>query len=265
MVTRTESKIPAGLRKSVINGAGWIELASSEEFASLKKIENRSKGPKHVPVQHWDMLQIFNDRLAEGNVNVDASVGMLSPNTEKFVYVADVGLKDHKDFTFQLGFISYNDKSKAMRVIAADRVFCCSNQMFRGLTDEKQYHLKGASDAIVGKIDSGIEKFKLFRDERLAEIKGLKNFEINRDTLGTIVMDLYLNEEFGKNPMLIGSIVNEWVSQHSKDPRHEEFIDNTAWSLQNCATEQFKKISYNNRLRTDAEFSRILMNRIESK
>lgn len=244
--------------KGVINGAGWVEIVTKDDFEELRKIENPSRGTKHVPIQHWNAVQLFGNRLADAGIKIDRQTGLISPNTEKFLFMADVSVKDFPDFNFQLGFINYNDRTRALSVVASEIVMVCSNQCFRydNQNDKtlRRKHLAGSTDdAILETIDRGIEHFKLFRDRRVEEINRFKSVELDDKKLGNVLLNMHRSQVFGRNPGLISSIFNEF-----DNPRHEEFRDRTLWNFHNAATEQLKQINVCGRIKTDAELQRVL-------
>lgn len=250
----------ASLLKSgtVVNGAHWAVLKDKQEFDSLGEIFNAPKGRIHAPIQHNDALRVFEDRLAQTGFSIGDRVGMLSPNTEKFVYVVDIKNEQADDFVFQLGFINYNNRAMSARIIASDKCFVCSNNTYRGLTEERQRHVGDSLTGFNSIIDSGIEKFKEYSEKRLAEINSFKNTEIDDAKLSKILLEMHRSPVFSKDPAMIGRIFTEFDQQHGDDPRHEEFTDYSVWSFQNCATEQLKSVNPARRLVTDTAMLNIL-------
>lgn len=243
---------------TVVNGAHWAVLKDQREFESLSEINNAPKGRLHSPIQHAAALKVFEDRLAETNFKIGDRVGMLSPNTEKFVYVVDVKNEIADDFVFQLGFINYNNRAMSARIIASDKCFVCSNNTYRGLTDEKQRHVGDALSGFNSLIDSGIEKFNSYVDARIEEIDAFKDTEIDDAKLSKILLEMHRSPVFSKDPAMIGRIFTEFDQQHGDQPRHEEFSDYSIWSFQNCATEQLKSVNPARRLITDSAMLNIL-------
>lgn len=245
------------LSKSVCNGAHWTELYSDAEFEALKEIKNESRGTKHVPLQHWDGMQIFRDRLGAANIEVKNQVGMLSPNHQKFIYLSEVTDMNLPDLNFMLGFISFNDKSRSVQTLMGTKVFCCSNGMVKQADGSlKQKHLTHVVDGTAKIFDAGIEKFNEYRDVRLARINREKQIEVSDRMLADMVLEMHKSEVFGRDPGFIGRMVGEFTAP---TPRHEEFgSKSTLWGWENAMTEQYKSVSPVNGMRMAEEFNRII-------
>ena len=239
------------------NGAGWRELRTQDELELLKKVENESRGSKHVPLQHWDGVRMFQDRLEAANIAVKNQVGMLSPNQRKFIYLSEVTDMNLPDLNFMLGFISFNDKSRSVQTVMGTKVFCCSNGMIKQADGSlKQKHLSHVVDGTAQIFDAGISKFNEYRDERMARINREKQVEVDDRMLADIVLEMHRSDVFGNDPGFIGKIVDEFTAPV---PRHEEFgSKSTLWGLENAMTEQYKSHSPISNMRMGDEFNRIV-------
>lgn len=239
----------------VCNGAGWRTIKTEEDFEFLKTVKNEPKGNKHIPLQHHEAISIFNDRIAHANVKVKENVALLSPNQQKMIYMTKVGDQELPDLDFFLGFLSFNDKTRSVSVLSGTSVFVCSNLTFRADCEmKKQKHIAGVEDGTVSIFDAGIEDFWKYRENRLSEISRMKEVEVSRDMQGQILLDMLHSPILGRDPAMVAS----FNAQFEK-PVHDEFIDRSLWHYQNAATEELKKVSYYNRLKTDKEVDRILL------
>lgn len=243
--------------KGVVNQAGWFELNTKSDFEELKKINNPSRGSKHVPIQHYDAVQLFGDRVSSNtNIKIDRQIGLLSPNTEKFLLMCEIKDDSIKDFSFILGFVSFNDKTRAISVISSTNAFVCSNLKITGIMSEKQKHLNGVTDGTAKVFDLGIANFEQYRDKRVKQIERSKNVEVDDKILSDIVLQMHRSEIFGKNPMMISNILKEFTNDI---PRHDEFGSrSTLWSLENAMTEVSKNISPIRTIGYNQEFDRIV-------
>lgn len=240
--------------KGTINGAGWTEMREEEEFKMLRDIHNEPQGSKHVPLQHWNGMDMFNDRIAAANIAVKSQIGLLSQNERKFIYMAEVSDTNLPDLSFMLGFISFNDRSRSVQAIATTMCFVCTNLTFHNLGDDlRQKHLSNVTDGTATIFDAGISKFNEFRDTRMAQINRMKQVEISREMQGNIILDMMHSDVFGKDPIFISN-----TNKQFEKPVHDEFLDRSVWHFQNAATEEMKKISCASRVKTDKELDRIL-------
>jgi hypothetical protein len=243
--------------KGTINGAGWTEMREEEEFEMLRDIHNEPQGSKHVPLQHWNGMDMFNDRIAAANIAVKSQIGMLSQNEQKFIYMAEVSDTNLPDLSFMLGFISFNDRSAALRCLHGTHVFCCSNGKFVSEGDfERQKHLSSVHDGAIKIFDNGISSFNKFRDNRMAQIEDEKRVEVDDRMLADIVLGMHKSDVFGRDPGFIGKVVGEFTAPV---PRHAEFgSKSTLWGLENALTETYKTVNPINSMRYAKEFDRII-------
>ena len=246
----------------VINGAGWEVLTTKDHFESLKDIHNDSKGTRHQPVQHWDCVNRFCDVIAKSGIGIRQYNGMLSPNKQKFIFTASMTDSRLPDMEFNIGFISFNDKSRALTCFSGTKVFCCSNEVIRcngGV--EKHKHLKNIDGKIEALFSSGIEDFWQYRDNRLAMIEREKQIEVDDRMFADIILDMHKSKVFGKDPAFIGKVVNEFVAPV---PRHEEFgSKSTLWGLENAMTEMYKSYNPISNIKQFEEFERIITPHLE--
>ena len=246
----------------LLNGAGWREIKTNEDFEFLNTIKNESKGNRHVPLQHGEAIRIFNDRLAAANVNIKEQHGLLSPNQQKFIFMTRVGDSNLPDLDFFLGFLSFNDKSRSLTNLRGTHVFCCSNGVISSESiGKKQKHLSHVNDGAVSVFDSGIEDFWQYRDNRLAMIEREKQIEVDDRMFADIILDMHKSKVFGKDPAFIGKVVNEFVAPV---PRHEEFgSKSTLWGLENAMTEMYKSYNPISNIKQFEEFERIISPHLE--
>lgn len=213
-----------------LNSASW---ADTKDLERLRGINTLPLGSRHVPLNHGDVLAKFWEGMKECGMTVATDRGMLSPDTYKYMYVAELanqGMRD-KSMTFNIGFINYNNKQRSFRVLAGERVFVCSNEMFSGeVKESKRKHTKNAWEVLREKMSAGFDMFKKFTDARKTEIDRLKALAFPDVSLGAAVLELHRKSGLGNTD--IDRIIKEWDA-----PTFDYGVDkNTAWNFQNACT-----------------------------
>lgn len=211
------------------NAKNW-ELTTDVD--RLLAIQPMKLGPKHEPVNHGEALQLFKAVAIDNKINFGKEFGMLSNDSSRFVYVADV--KDTiGDLAYTLGFVNYNNMRKAFCGLAGERVFVCSNQRYSGVSDESTKHLSSLKDGLRGKIENIVNFYSQFREKREKEIASLKEARYTDDSVGRAALTFLRKKTFPG--ATIEKIVNEWDK-----PSYDEFKDRTAWSFLNATTHVMK-------------------------
>jgi len=219
---------------TVCNEKSWTNVT---DIGNLRNIQTESLGPRHSPVNHGDCLDMFQNTLADKNVNFSNGTGLLSQDRLKYVYVCEIKVDVSPDFTFTMGFCNYNNKRKSLTGLAGEKVFICSNEMYTGqIKEHRRRHTAGIHGEVRGVFENTVEQFNTFVEERGTEINFLKEAKFGDKQLGDTVLNLHRNSYLGSAN--ISRIVKEW-----DHPRHKEFEERTAWSFQNAATEVMKGVA----------------------
>ena len=217
----------------VLNQKCWSETV---DLNDLRAVKTTPLGTKHHPVNHGDALEMFKTKLIDNGINVIKERGMLSVNKLKYIYVADVYNKC-SDMVLTNGFINYNDKSKAFTMVMGEKVFVCSNEcVSHQLRDLKSRHTGNVYQEIRDKMQSGIERFFEFTNERINDINMMKETPFGEKQLGSVILDLHRGS--GLSNTNIGKIVEEF-----DNPSYPEFMDRSAWNFHNACTHVFKRIA----------------------
>jgi len=95
--------------------------------ADLLDFQPQALGARHKPINHFQALTMFKDRVAS-SFDVRSERGMLSPDRSKYLYISTVGYGLNDANEYGVGFINFNDRTKAFSPILGERVFVCSNE-----------------------------------------------------------------------------------------------------------------------------------------
>ena len=223
---------------SICNQMNW---ETTTNVNRLTDIVTEPRGPRHNPVNHGMALELFKERLDGSNIKISKDNGMLSTDLMKYIYTAEVMDESIPDYAFTLGFINFNNKKKSFTGLFGETVFVCSNEMFRGETiNDNRRHTANVWGKLTGKMDSIIERFNIFRDNRFKQIETMKEMELSDRDTGEIILNMHRNSVMSNTN--IARVVHEFDY-----PTHQEFKTRTLWSLQNAVTETAKNITDPNR------------------
>ena len=219
-----------------IANAGWTEV---KNFESLKNLDHQPMGTRHTPVPHFTAIEFFKEKLLEHGIEVIKDRAIMSPDTYKLVYVADVKPLDGKvsdDFTYSVGFLNNNDRSRAFTGIAGTTVYVNNSQMYVSEGVFKTRHCTNVREYLNDRIGSIITWFKDYYAVQSGRIEKMKKTPCTDGILGSVLL-AYIRQPYTLSSTNIKSIVKEYDK-----PKFEVFKDRTLWALQNTTSEVFKKV-----------------------
>lgn len=217
-----------------VENHGWTEV---KDIETIKNLDFAPQGPKHVPVPHYEAIEFFKERLAEHKIEIVRERTILSPDTMKCMYIADVRPdgKAEDGFVFSVGFINNNDRTKAFTGIAGTTVYVNNAQMYVCDNSFKTRHTTTIREMLMDRSAHIIKWFNEYYLQSKNMIEKMKNTNISDKDVGKLVMS-YIRAKYIISSTNIKRIVDEW-----DHPRHEEFKPRTLWSLQNTTAEVFKR------------------------
>jgi hypothetical protein len=214
---------------------GWIEV---KDYSTLASLNFEPQGPRHVPVPHDYAIEFFKNSLLEHNIEIIREKAVLSPDTMKLMFLADVrpNKKAEKDFIFSVGFINNNDRTRAFTGIAGTTVYINNAQWFVSDDSYKTRHTTTVREMLAERSAHIITWFNEYYQQQSGMIETMKNTKCTDKHVGELILR-YIREKYILGSTNIKRIVDEW-----DNPRHDEFKPRTLWSLQNACAEVFKKI-----------------------
>jgi hypothetical protein len=146
---------------------------------------------------------------------------------------------DAQDLGMSLGLRGANDKSMAIQVIAAARVFVCDNMAFSGLNGAVVLRRKHTSRldlerVVPPAIDAYLEKAGAFR----LDIDRMKNLDLSPGKAKELIYDAFANHEV--LPLRMFPRVGQLY--FVDDLQRDRFRDRTLWSLNNAFTQAVKDL-----------------------
>ena len=214
---------------------GWTEV---KDYSTLKSLVFESQGPRHVPVPHDYAIDFFKNTLFEHNIEVIRERAVLSPDTMKLMFIADVrpNGKAEDGFVFSVGFINNNDRTKAFTGIAGTTVYVNNAQWYVSDNSFKTRHTTTVRDMLAERSAHIIAWFNEYYQKQSGIIEKMKNTKISDADVGKLVL-AYIRDKYVLSSTNIKRIVEEW-----DNPTHSEFEPRNLWSLQNACAEVFKKV-----------------------
>lgn len=220
---------------SKMNVGGWVEV---KDYSTLSNLQFDSQGPRHVPVPHDYAIDFFKNALAEHNIEIIRERAVLSPDTMKLMFVADVRPqgKAEDGFVFSVGFINNNDRTKAFTGIAGTTVYVNNAQWYVSDNSFKTRHTTTVREMLAERSAHIINWFNEYYQQQSGIIEKMKQTKVTDKDVGGLVLT-YIRDKYVLSSTNIKRIVDEW-----DHPKYEEFKERNLWSLQNTCAEVFKKI-----------------------
>lgn len=156
----------------------WSEMTDIE---TLKKIKSKPRGPKHITVNHGDILEVFMAKLHK-SYTVLSVHGYLSHDSHSYIYLAEIESGDDNDFNYMVGFINTNNQSRSFTAVVGEKIIDTGAIILDEMDFDKKRHTLNANETILsGKINVLFKNFKYYMHERSSEIKYMKTIDFNRD------------------------------------------------------------------------------------
>lgn len=214
-----------------LNGAKWIETASVE---MLKQVVNPSLGNRHVPVNHGEVLETFMAKAESQGLSLSNSGGYLSPAKDKFIFVAEVLIE--KEMAYSIGFMNFNDRSRAFTGLAGERVICHANLCFGGVFNpSRTRHTTYVEERLDDKVESIFDCYNDCVEKMKTTMGFLKEREVDDASLGKVLVDLHRSE-------MLGATNIQRVIQEFDSPKFEDGDTPNGWQLQNAFAHVLKKV-----------------------
>ena len=216
---------------------GATLITSNEvKLEQLEAIEMPEPTRTYVPVSHYDLAMnvgAIGERVIDKELH-SKKFGIARKGQHMF---ATYTYKNEEDeIGMSIGFRNSYDKSMSIGVCVGAKVFVCENLMMTGEVTFMRKH----TGNILDELNSLIFKVLYNSEDKFVQLQedkeSMKEIPINNqrawETMGVL---------FGKgiiNTPQISIMRKEW-----KNPSHQEFEDDSLWSLYNAGTEALKTCS----------------------
>jgi hypothetical protein len=219
-----------------MNNAGWTEV---KNFESLKSLDHQPQGPRHMPIPHFTAIEFFKERLQEHGIEITSERAIMSPDTYKLMYIADVKPVNEvtsEDFCFSVGFLNNNDRTRAFTGIAGTKVAMTSSQWYVSEGSFKTRHMQNVFSYLTERSANIIQWFKDYQKEQSGRIDKMKNTECTDAMVGEVIL------KYIRTPYILSSTNIKNIVREYDKPKFEAFKEKTLWSFQNTTMEVFKRV-----------------------
>ena len=214
----------------VLNQNGWNPTTDVEFLAS---INNPSLGPRHLPIQHGEVLQMFLEKADQMGISIKSSSGFLSPEKDKYIYIAETD--QNEEVSYSLGFINFNDRSKSFVGLASERIHKWRSVCFSGVfSPSRTRHTLNVEERLEGKIDGVFGQYEKYITDMKSAMGFLKESQINDANLGRILVNLHRKQVMGATN--ITRIINEYDNPDFED------VGNNGWKVYGSFSEVIKRL-----------------------
>jgi hypothetical protein len=195
------------------------------------------------PVPHFDLVtSLIDDLGSRGIAVVREQYATVGRDGARLFGVMDLRIDglDTPDLSTSLGLRGANDKSMAIQVIAAARVFVCDNLAFSGSDGAvvlKKKHTSGLDlGAVVPPaIESCLEKAGAFR----RDIDRMRDFPLTDDRAKQIIYDAFTRDRAVLPIRMLPDVHHLYFDD---EQQRAKFEARSLWSLTNAFTEAVKSL-----------------------
>jgi Domain of unknown function (DUF932) len=195
------------------------------------------------PVPHFDLVSSLIDDLGRRGIAVAReSYATVGRDGARLFGVMDLRIDglDTPDLSTSLGLRGANDRSMAIQVIAAARVFVCDNLAFSGSDGAvvlKKRHTSrlDLADVVPPAIESYLEKAGAFR----LDIDRMRDFSLTDDRAKGIIYDAFTR---GREVLPVRLLPRVHRAYFDDDEQRAKFDARSLWSLNNAFTEAVKAL-----------------------
>jgi hypothetical protein len=193
------------------------------------------------PVAHFDLVSSLIDDLGRRGIAVTreqyATVGRDGARLFGVMDLRVDGL-DTPDLATSLGLRGANDRSMAIQVIAAARVFVCDNLAFSGsdgavVLKKKHTSRLDLAQVVPPAIESYLEKAGAFR----LDIERMQDFALTDDRAKGVIYEAFTRHH-AVLPLRLLPAVHRFYFDDEK--QRAKFEERSLWSLNNAFTEAVK-------------------------
>ena len=217
---------------NVEDGAADVDfIRAHENLEPLGKI--------HTPISSAIVLSKFREKAASLGMELCNEQAALHKEGRRFMYTASVKSETHYDengrpeYSLEVGFRNFGDKSLAFSGMCASHVFVCENGVCHGVViPSKMRHTSGnvgSAYMLDGKIDAIFSRFIEDKDAMHDQIGLMRSTALTDGIVGRFVKGLVGNPYIGAANTM--RIIEDVVSPERNDPN-----DSSVWRLANAAS-----------------------------
>ena len=201
----------------------------------LKLIPTPEGTESHHPLAHQEIVQALIEALEFRHIAVVRDEYAVSVDGMKMFGVLDLEAT-FEGCRFSIGIRNSNDKSMRLAMTVGYRVFVCDNMAFQGdFTPVLAKHTKKFS--LIDAVSVGVDRMQRNFEPMRQVVKNWKATLIPNEAAKLIIYRAFVEGEL-EAPKHLARRVHDFYF----NPRYEEFVSPTRWSLANAFTSAFKEL-----------------------
>lgn len=210
----------------------------TSNYAAVTSVPTPMATRSYAPVSNGDLISFVRDKTTQhvGTI-IGESYGLAKKDNQLFgcFSVRPHGLAEDGERRMSVGFRNSYDKSLSAAWAFGAHVLVCDNLCFTGSeVTVMRRHTKNVWRDMEHLVDTAMAHAPSAYNRMGNELDALKDVPLEQDA-GYQITGLALGHGVLK-PQQASVAIKDW-----KNPRHEEFSENTAYSLYNCFTEGLKR------------------------
>lgn len=181
------------------------------------------------PIGHLQVLEIVEEKLAEGGFRIERERLALSRGDARFFGTLDLASTVAPGVTLAVGIRNSIDKSLPIGFAAGARVFVCDNLAFRSEITIARKHTRFGSDRYAEALCRAVGGLAQFKEAEGARIRRFQLTDVTDIEAESLMLRAYECDVVSHR--LLPRVIAEW-----RQPSFEEFQPRTLWSLLNAFT-----------------------------
>lgn len=203
------------------------------ELEELSTIEAPPPTDTWFPIKHSVVLERVQTTLDAAGFQIEKQQLALNQSNTRFFGTLDLRAELHAGVTLTVGVRNSIDKSFPFGLCAGSRCFVCDNLAFCSEIVVTRKHTKFGGRRFQDAIANAMSDLRQFKDSETRRIDWMHKAQLSDDAANSYILQAFESQIVG--PRLLPLVIKEW-----REPKHQEFVPRTVWSLFNSFTEVLK-------------------------
>lgn len=187
------------------------------------------------PIPHIEIIRRAESALACNNLTIGTVAHSLSHGDARYFGLVEVRDRSSRadDYAWVLGIRNSHDKRFPAGLVAGASVFVCDNLSFSGEVRVTRKHTRHILRDLPALVQSAVGRLMQAWHHQSARIEAYRGCRLDNAAVHDLVIRSVDAGVVANR--LVPDVLAEW-----RQPRHDEFLPRTAWSLFNGFTEVLK-------------------------
>jgi uncharacterized protein DUF932 len=197
-----------------------------EELALIKAPQGTETW---FPIHHAEVLTTATRTLKDAGFEITRERLSVAKGGDRFFGTLDLTAPIVEGITLAVGIRNSCDKSCPIGFCAGSRVFVCSNLAFTSEVVVSKRHTRNGQNRYVEGLSRAVASLGQYQATQAEWIGGLRSRNLAREEADSIILRSFEDDLIGARQLPL--LIEEW-----RNPQHEEFREQSAWSLWNAFT-----------------------------